>query len=145
MSASAGGPRTPERVVGRASTHAERSRDRIALFGANVARAQTRQGFAERNGEIISLIVGNQNLPRHGRCGGSQKWRQTPPNCLRGLLSSPGWAMFGLVRHVENVYLQVVEGVVDESVLNSHGFRDNPHFSTPQFAEYGRSELKGFA
>ena len=103
-----------------------------------VARAQTRQGLADRNGEIISLIAGNPELAE----AWALRWQpemavENPELSPRAFVQS-GWAMFGLLRHLENVYLQVVEGVVDESVLDSYGFRDNHQFTTSQFAEYWR-------
>jgi hypothetical protein len=46
------------------------------------------------------------------------------------------WAMWGLLRMVENAYVQVNEGVLPESSLVGYGFTANPNFQTPQFASF---------
>jgi hypothetical protein len=109
-----------------------------------VARAQARQGLAERNGEIISLIAGSPELAQAWALRWQPESAELDPELSPREFVQSGWAMFGLLRHVENVYLQVVEGVVDESVLDSYGFGDNPHFATPQFAEYWRLRRSRF-
>lgn len=103
-----------------------------------VARAQTRQGLADRNGEILNVVAGNAELAEAWALRWQPEVAVDDPELSPRAFVQSGWAMFGLLRHVENVYLQVVEGVVDESVLDSYGFRNNIQFTTPQFAEYWR-------
>jgi hypothetical protein len=103
-----------------------------------VARAQARQGLAERNGDILALIAGNPELAEAWALRWQPETAVSDPDLSPRAFVQSGWAMFGLLRHIENVYLQVVEGVVDESVLDSYGFRDNTQFKTPQFAPYWR-------
>ena len=99
------------------------------------ARAQTRQGLADRNAEVIYAVAENPELAR----AWSLRW--TVDSEVTGSMSATdsvqaGWAMFGMLRHVENVVLQVQEGVIDETVQNSYGFRYNANFETPQFKAY---------
>lgn len=42
--------------------------------------------------------------------------------------------MFTLLRHHENVFLQVQERVVDETVFASYGWANNPTYSGPSFS-----------
>ena len=99
-------------------------------------RAQTRQGLAERNGDFITSISENPELAR------AFDLRWEPDGISRpGVLTHTDsvqarLAMAGLLRSVENVYLQFNEGVIDETVLESYAFRQNPVFGTPQFLEY---------
>ena len=44
--------------------------------------------------------------------------------------------MFAWLRHLENVFLQVQEGVVDASVLQSYGWVDQRQFSSTGFAPW---------
>ena len=99
-----------------------------------LARGQTRQGLADRNAELIRLIAGNQALARAWALRWQPETASENPEMSPTVFVQSGWAMSGMLRHIENVYMQVVEGVVDESVLNSYSFRNNNrNFSTPQF------------
>jgi hypothetical protein len=99
-------------------------------------RAQTRQGLAAQNTELLALIAGNPELAR----AWDVRWEPfgPRPNEVLTLADSAQarLALVGLIRLVENVYLQVLEGVVDESVLNTYGFRDTPVFRATKFREY---------
>ena len=99
-------------------------------------RAQTRQGLADRNAQFITSISENPELAR----AWDLMWSldgPTRPDVLTHTDSVQAViALFGVLRHVENVYLQFHEGVVDETVLDSYGFRRTPVYSTPQFVEY---------
>jgi hypothetical protein len=99
-----------------------------------VARAQLRQGLADGNAAVLSSIAENPELAR----AWTGIWTSPSPEFDLSLADTTQarMAMFLLLRHLENVYLQVLEGVVDESVLGSYGFRDNIYFTTPQFIRY---------
>jgi len=99
-----------------------------------ISRAQTRQGLADRNGDLISSIAQNPELAR----AWGIMWRERLDSIPLTHTDSTqaNWAMFGMLRHVENVYLQYLEGVVDESVLDSYGFRGNDNFEGAQFPDW---------
>jgi hypothetical protein len=44
-------------------------------------------------------------------------------------------ALLGMLRMIENVYLQFQENVVDESLLDTYGFRNTPVFRGTKFKE----------
>ena len=100
-------------------------------------RAQTRQGLADRNAQIIYSVAENPELAR----AWTLRWQ-------RGALSSQTmtmadsaqarWAMWGMLRFVEHAFLQVHEGVLPESSLDGYGFRGNNNFMTPEFASLAR-------
>jgi len=48
----------------------------------------------------------------------------------------PTYAMNARLRNLENVFLQVREGVVDESVFLSYGWGDSQSFMSPQFRDW---------
>jgi len=110
-----------------------------------VARAELRQGLADGNAAVLSSIAENPELAR----AWTGIWTtRSPVAALTAVDSTQArMAMFLLLRHIENVYLQVLEGVVDEGVLSTYGFRNNIYFSTPQFIQYwptikGRFDLR---
>ena len=110
---------------------------------ATFARAQTRQALSESNAQAVQAIAENRDLAR----AWSLRFMPGAPasaqlNRTDSLQTAA--AMFALLRHVENVYLQYREGVIDESVLGSYGFRDNPLFTTPAFASYWDSAKVSF-
>ena len=100
-----------------------------------LARAEVRQGLADRNAQVISSISDNPELAR----AWLEMWGSS---VSRGLeltavdSTQAIYALFGMLRHVENVYLQYLEGVVDESVLTSYGFRRNSTLMLPQFETF---------
>ena len=100
-------------------------------------QAQTRQGLADRGGQFITSISENPELAR----AFDLMWNPyggTPRDVVLTYTDSvqARSALVGLLRHIENVYLQYHEGVVDETVLNSYGFRNTPVFQGPEFAEF---------
>ena len=100
-----------------------------------VARAQARQALADRNSEIVFSIAENPALARAWVI----RWSSAPPpNEVLTLTDSlqSEWAMTGVLRHLENVYLQQLEGVVDSSVLDTYSFKNSRWYRTPQFADY---------
>ena len=61
-----------------------------------------------------------------------------------GTESHATYAMFARLRNLENVYLQVEEGVVDETVFLSYGWGNSASFRTPQFREWWPSRKDSF-
>jgi hypothetical protein len=49
------------------------------------------------------------------------------------------FAMIAAVRNLENVYLQVLEGVFDESALEGYGWRGSFMYGTEPFADWWRA------
>jgi hypothetical protein len=99
-----------------------------------LARAEVRQGLADGNAQFISSISDNPELARAWlEMWGSNvsRFELTAVDSTQAI-----YAMFGMLRHVENVYLQYLEGVVDESVLTSYGFRSNSTLMLPQFETF---------
>jgi len=99
-----------------------------------LARAEVRQGLADRNAQVLNSIAENPELAR----AWTQRWS---PQASDTVVLTPGeatqalFALLGMLRHVENVYLQYLEGVVDESVLNSYAFQNNTVFTFPKVQE----------
>ena len=50
--------------------------------------------------------------------------------------AQPTYAMNARLRNLENVFLQVDEGLVDASVFLSYGWRESRSFMGPQFREW---------
>lgn len=44
--------------------------------------------------------------------------------------------VFAVLRYHENVFIQVMEGVLDESALESYSYREAPIYDSPLFAQY---------
>ena len=97
-------------------------------------RAQSRQAIAERSANVIYSVAENPELARAFRL----RWGDSVPGEYLSAFDSvqAGWAMFGLVRHLENTFLQVQEGVIDRSALDTYGFRDNEWVQTQKFEEW---------
>ncbi len=106
-------------------------------------RAQTRQGLADRNAEVIYSVAENPQLAR----AWTLMW-QRDSVAARSLTMVDSvqarWAMWGMLRFVEHAYLQVEEGVLPESALNGYGFHANNNFMTPQFASFWRGIRERF-
>jgi hypothetical protein len=91
--------------------------------------------MADRNGEVLSVIAENPELARAWQ----ETWGRDMPSGLELTAADSAqalYALIGMLRHVENVYMQYLEGVVDESVLTSYGFRNNSTFMRPQFKTF---------
>lgn len=97
-------------------------------------RAQARQAIAERSATVIYSVAENPELARAFRL----LWGDSVPGEHLSAFDSvqASWAMFGLVRHLENAYLQVQEGVIDRSALDTYGFRNNEWLQTQRFREW---------
>jgi hypothetical protein len=52
--------------------------------------------------------------------------------------------MFALMRHLENIFLQVEEGVVGESVFQSYAWRDLTYFDSDNFRSWWDSNSGRF-
>lgn len=107
-----------------------------------VSRAQARQGLADRNADVINSIAENPELAR--AWGIMWRGRVDSIPLTHADSTQANWAMFGMLRHVENVYLQYLEGVVDESVLDSYGFEGNNNFEGDQFPDWWASRRHRF-
>ncbi|MDP2530346.1 MAG: hypothetical protein Q8W51_11500 [Candidatus Palauibacterales bacterium] len=98
-------------------------------------RTQIRQGLADRDAQVIYSIAENPALAR----AWTLMW-QRDTLAARTLTMADStqarWAMWGMLRMVENAYVQVNEGVLPESSLVGYGFTDNNNFQTPQFAAF---------
>ena len=95
-----------------------------------VARAQVRQFLTENHREIniglatdptLLSVIADRLYPSDVRSADERRME---------------WAMFAVLRHLENVLLQVQEGVIDESVYHSYGWVDVPMYGTPEFREW---------
>lgn len=104
-----------------------------------LARAQVRQGLADRQAQVLYSIAENPELARAWQ----ETWAAGAPRGRVELTAADSaqavHALVGMLRHVENVYLQYLEGVVDESVLTSYAFRNNRTFMTPQFKAFWKN------
>jgi len=99
-------------------------------------RAQTRQGLADRDAQVIYSVADNPELAR----AWTLMWQRDTLAAAQVLTmvdsTQARWAMWGMLRFVEHAYLQVQEGVLPESSLTGYGFHDNNNFQTPQFAAF---------
>ncbi len=96
-------------------------------------RSQTRQAISDTSVDFLLRIAENPEFER--AWSGSWYYVEDGPPLTAADSSRASLAMIGLIRHMENVYLQYQEGVFDQSVLNSYGFRGGI-FTGPQFREY---------
>ena len=86
-------------------------------------RAETRQALSDASREITYARATNRDLARAWTIwrpdtdAGGQLGELTLIDTLQARA-----AMFGLLRHEENVFLQYQEGVVDQSVLDTYSF-----------------------
>jgi len=95
-----------------------------------VARAQTRQSLTEIYLDFVTMLA-TDSIVRQGYLDAFEPGGQTP------LMSSGAeYTMWAVARRMENVFLQVDEGVVDESVFNSYGWTDNPVFRGESFGAW---------
>ena len=99
-------------------------------------RAQTRQALAQQNTEFVAMIGGSPELAR----AWDVRWEPFGPRRSEVLTLADSaqarFALVGFIRLIENVHLQFLEGVVDQSVLDTYGFRDTPVFRATKFIEY---------
>lgn len=106
-------------------------------------RAQTRQGLADRNAEVIYAVAENPELAR----AWTLMWQR---DSLAGQAltmadsAQARWAMWGMLRFVEHAFLQVDEGLLPESALDGYGFRGNSNFMTRQFKPFWRDIRERF-
>jgi hypothetical protein len=100
---------------------------------SQLARAQVRQGLADRNAQQINAISQNRDLARAWAEMFTSAWGSRGVELTMLDTVQAVYALVDMLRHVENVYLQYLEGVVDESVLASYGFRNSRTFVLPQF------------
>lgn len=98
-------------------------------------RAQTRQGLADRNADVIYALAENPELAR----AWTVMWQRDPLESRAMTMTDTAqarWGMWGMLRFVEHAFLQVEEGILPASALDGYGFRANNNFMTPQFAEF---------
>ena len=95
-----------------------------------VARAQTRQALTEDLREFIMTLAADETL--------FEVYHNRFDTGYEGTLDDrrATYVMYARLRMVENVFLQVREGVVDESIFLSYGWSDQPLFMTSDFREW---------
>ncbi len=107
-------------------------------------RAQTRQALADGSRELVLTIGADPHLTRI--YGGV--FRLPSDTISRGVLTrldtlQANTVMFANMRNVENVFLQVQEGVIDRSVLDTYAFT-SPRFRSATFAEWWQGRRQQF-
>lgn len=114
-------------------------------------RAQTQQQLAEASREFVLTFAEN---PRLGAAY-VDIFRDEDPAAF-ALSSRPGasylredtlaaqFAMFALLRNLENVYVQLQERVVDEDVLARYGWEGSPTFRSDAFGKYWAERREQF-
>ena len=98
-------------------------------IGQNTAavRAQTRQELTTTSGDLLMGMATSDIGDLWFRWAADEDISESDWNRLR-------LAIITGVRNLENVYLQYVEGVIDESALNSYGWRGSVMYDTDRFA-----------
>ncbi len=94
-----------------------------------IARAQTRQSLMENYLQWNMSMAGDAALTAAYR----EAFFDDP---ISPFGRTEQHAMWVHVRMMENVFLQVHEGVVDESVFSSYGWADSATFGQQKFAEW---------
>lgn len=97
-----------------------------------IARAQTHQALASEYREFWMALALDDRLD------------EIRGPSLVGDDSRESIVQWVRMRLLENVYHQFREGVVDESVFNGYGWRGDPEFQTPEFAEWWRARRGRF-
>ncbi len=106
-------------------------------------RAQTRQGLADRNADVVYAVAENPDLAR----AWTLMWNRDSLESRTMTTTDTAqarWGMWGMGRFVEHAFLQVEEGILPDETLNGYGFRANNNFVTPQFAEFWRGIRERF-
>jgi hypothetical protein len=104
----------------------------LELRQSNVqARAATRQALANASIEVILMRAADAELDRQAQAWGSAI-EDDVLDCGQTRMCA---LVFALLRHHENVFIQVQEGVVDESALLSYGFTGGGYYLSPLFAQ----------
>jgi len=102
-----------------------------------IARAATRQALSASSSEFVLVAATNDELGRQ-----IDKWlfgeEGHTEACPDDLHQACRWIRAQL-RLQENVFLQFREGLIDESVFYSYGWRDNATFESPYFAPWWRA------
>lgn len=95
-----------------------------------VARAQTRQALTEDLRDFIMTLSADEALFDlfHERFETTYKGSSDDRRA--------DYVMYARLRMVENVFLQVDEGVVDESIFLSYGWSQQPVFMSTQFRDW---------
>lgn len=95
-----------------------------------VARAQTRQALTEDlRGFIMDLAAEKELFGAF-----HEKFETTYEGSLDDRRAT--YVMFARLRMAENVFLQVQEGVVDDSIFFSYGWSGQPVFMSSQFRDW---------
>ena len=93
-------------------------------------RAQTRQFLTENHREWVMAMASDPSMIADYN---DTYW---PDNPSAPAATRASYTMFANLRHLENVFLQVQEGVVDESVFRTYGWVGRPELSSPQFRDW---------
>jgi hypothetical protein len=95
-------------------------------------RAQTRQELANSSREVILTMTDNPAVARAYATMFLPSWGYTDTTLSAEDSLQGKWAMFANLRNLENVWLQVREGAVDEEVLATYAF-DGPMYQSEVF------------
>lgn len=95
-----------------------------------VARAQTYQSLTGDLREFIMALSADEQL----FAAFHEKFETTYEGSMDDRRAV--YVMYARLRMVENVFLQVQEGLVDESIFLSYGWSGQPVFMSPQFREW---------
>ena len=104
----------------------------VALeIGQNTAsiRAQTRQQLSDANSEFLIAMATSDLGDLWARFAQGEELGEREMNRL-------GPALVAGVRGLENVYLQFLEGVIDESALASYGWKGSTMYGSAAFAAW---------
>ena len=103
-----------------------------------VVRAQTRQALTEDLREFIMTLAADPSLFEafHNRFRSDYEGTLDDRRAL--------YVMYARLRMVENVFLQVQEGVVEKSIFLSYGWSDQPVFMAPYFHEWWPDQRSRF-
>lgn len=106
----------------------------------SVARAQSRQDLASLNQEWLILLSTDSMF----RQTFQKAWVDVSDTLTPDEVVRASWAMRLNMRRLENTYFQFVEGLIDESALNSYGFQAAPLFRSRKFQEWWKPEKNAF-
>jgi predicted secreted acid phosphatase len=103
-----------------------------------VARAQSRQFLTENHREWAYTLATNPELSDLF----NEAWNPNDGRTTEQRQAS--YLMFALMRHLENVFLQVSEGVIDESAFQSYAWTDLTYFDSEKFDAWWASNSGRF-
>lgn len=100
-------------------------------------RAQTRQQLSDANSQFLVALATTELAELWTGFGGGEELGEREYDKLT-------IALIAGLRGVENVYLQHLEGVVDESALSSYGWSGSFMYASDPFADWWRDNRGRF-